>query len=71
MRFTPVMFVLIGYTELLSPSCNGMMYLPPMVLLVMIGVLAVLRSESRLLPALIALYHAFAVFSQSKKLPLI
>ncbi|HJJ31447.1 MAG TPA: hypothetical protein O0X97_04285 [Methanocorpusculum sp.] len=104
MRFTPVMFLLIGITLILTVYASGMMILGCAVLFIIIGLFAILRKESRILPgimliifgcsgfisiiaggllpsvpwlsvilngipALIAFYLAFAVYSQ-KKLPL-
>lgn len=99
MRFTPIMFILMGFLSILicqDPSIQ--VYIAAGVMFIVLGLFAVFRKESRILPAimliiygvscffagsgvlsgvlnlipaLIAVYLAFAVFSQSKNLKLI
>ncbi|HJJ48515.1 MAG TPA: hypothetical protein O0X39_05975 [Methanocorpusculum sp.] len=103
MRFTPVMFLLTALTLILSVYAEGLMVVGCGILFIVLGLFAVLRNESRVLPgimyiifggtafisviaggllpsvpwlsvilngipALIAIYLAFAVYSQ-RKLP--
>jgi len=105
MRFTPVMFLLMGVTSLLGIFASGWMFIGIGILWILIGLFAILRKEKRilpgimlviygctgffsayasgtvlsapvvsiilnLLPCLIAIYISFAVYSQSKKIPL-
>ena len=104
MKFTPFMFIIMGIPALLGSQVAAVEMLYPFALMIIfIGVMAVLRSDARVLPAimfilsgtsillfiilgsshiaplqgllniiqaLIAVYLAFAVFNQNKKLPL-
>ncbi|MDO5844320.1 MAG: hypothetical protein Q4Q53_04135, partial [Methanocorpusculum sp.] len=103
MRFTPVMFIIMGFVTITATNLgNQYVYVPLGIALIILGIIALLRTESRILPAvmlvvygftfetfslglgdipilqgvlnlipcLIAVYLAFAVFSQSKKLKL-
>lgn len=100
MRFTPVMFMLMGFMMLLMPYIQFKMTWIAGLGFILIALFAFLRTESRILPAImllvqgvvfvlmtfcsvpvlfavldfaaavIAVYIAFAVFSQSKRLPL-
>lgn len=102
MRFTPVMFIVAGFLVMLGGFVTGALMYPIGIIMIILGLFAVLRKESRILPAimliiygvtylisanaglaslpmvsailnlvvsLIAIYLAFAVFSQ-RKLPL-
>ena len=101
MRFTPVMFLLLALVNFLVLFSSGPMFIGTCILMIIIGIFAMLRKESRILPGimliiygctdlftafaggnmpvvsvilngipcLIAIYLAFAVYSQ-KKLPL-
>ncbi|HJJ39440.1 MAG TPA: hypothetical protein O0X42_04805, partial [Methanocorpusculum sp.] len=103
MRFTPVMFLLAALIGILSMYSSGAMFIGLGILMIVVGLFAMLRKESRILPgimliiygctwffsayvagtsisapvvsillngipALIAIYLAFAVYSQ-RKLP--
>lgn len=100
MRFTSIMFIILGCMIYAGSILESEMCVPIGIILIVLGLLAVLRTESRILPGLmliiygfsyilpafigeikspafllinlisglIAVYLAFAVFSQSKKL---
>jgi len=52
MRFTPVMFLLTGITLLISCYSTGLMAIGLGILIVIIGIFAMLRKESRFLPGI-------------------
>ncbi|MDV0441127.1 hypothetical protein McpAg1_03060 [Methanocorpusculaceae archaeon Ag1] len=104
MKFTPIMFFLLGLFFALGSQTSAIEMLVPIgVMVIFVGIFLALRSDARILPAImivlsgscvllfsffgtagnpvflcslniiqlvIAVYLAFAVFSQSKKLPL-
>jgi len=57
MRFTPVMFLMMGLTSLLSLYCSGGMFVGIMILYVVIGLFAMLRKESRILPGIMLIVY--------------
>ncbi|HJJ35726.1 MAG TPA: hypothetical protein O0X27_00975 [Methanocorpusculum sp.] len=52
MRFTPVMFLLMGVTDILCLYCSGPMFIGTGILFLCIGLFAMLRKESRILPGI-------------------
>ena len=62
MRFTPVMFILIGTEEMISALCSGPVVYAIGVLLVVTGLFAMLRKESRILPGLMLIIYGASYF---------
>ena len=62
MRFTPAMFLLIGLTELLAMYSTGVMFIGIGILLIIIGVFAMLRKESRILPGIMLIVFGCTSF---------
>lgn len=64
MRFTPIMFLLFGLTSLLCVYAQGLMFIGIGILFIVIGLFAMLRKESRILPGImIVVYGCTAFFS--------
>ena len=59
MRFTPVLFIGISFALWLDCICTGYFYYVAIFVLLIIGVLAVLRKYSRLLPSLLTIFCSF------------
>lgn len=59
MRFTPIMFLLIGITLLLSCYSTGIMAIGIGILIVIVGIFAMLRKESRILPGIMLAVFGF------------
>ncbi|HJJ31826.1 MAG TPA: hypothetical protein O0X97_06230 [Methanocorpusculum sp.] len=62
MRFTPVMFLLMGITAILGIFVSGYMYIGLGILYLVIGLFAILRKESRILPGIMLLFAAAVYF---------
>lgn len=62
MRFTPVMFILMGVSEMLVPFSTGMMGYALGALIIITGLFAILRTESRILPALMLITYGITFF---------
>jgi len=64
MRFTPIMFLLFGITQLLSVYSSGIMFIGTGILYIVIGLFAMLRKESRILPGIMMIvYGSTALFA--------
>lgn len=62
MRFTPVMFILMGCAEMIASISAGTMLYAMGVLLAAAGLFAILRKESRILPGLLLIIYAASYF---------
>jgi len=62
MRFTPIMFLLIGLVSILSMYSSGAMFIGTAILYIVIGLFAMLRKESRILPALMLIIYGCGDF---------
>jgi len=62
MRFTPIMFLLFGITSILSIYSSGMMYIGIGILWIIIGLFAMLRKESRILPGIMVIVYGCTAF---------
>jgi len=64
MRFTPVMFLLLGLVNILVIYSGGAMYFGIGILWLVLGLFCILRKESRILPGLmLIIYACTALFS--------
>ena len=62
MRFTPVMFILVGIAEMLSWFSSGAMMYALGAVVVITGIFAMLRKESRILPGLMLIIYGASFF---------
>jgi len=62
MRFTPIMFLLFGITSILSIYSSGMMFIGIGILVIIIGLFAMLRKESRILPGIMMIVYGCTMF---------
>jgi len=62
MRFTPIMFMLVGLVGILSMYSNGAMFIGLGILMIIIGLFAMLRKESRILPGLMLMIYGCTWF---------
>ncbi|HJJ38638.1 MAG TPA: hypothetical protein O0X42_00740 [Methanocorpusculum sp.] len=62
MRFTPVMFLLIGLTNILVMYSTGTMFIGTGILMIIIGLFAMLRKESRILPGIMLIVYGCTDF---------
>ncbi|MDO5847607.1 MAG: hypothetical protein Q4Q20_04850 [Methanocorpusculum sp.] len=62
MRFTPAMFLMTGISTLLAMYSGGAMFIGIGILFILIGVFAVLRKESRILPGIMLIVYACTCF---------
>jgi len=62
MRFTPVMFLLIGLLLIFTVYCEGYMIVGAGILFIMVGLFAMLRKESRILPGIMLFIFGFSGF---------
>ncbi|MDO5847848.1 MAG: hypothetical protein Q4Q20_06125 [Methanocorpusculum sp.] len=62
MRFTPVMFLLFGLTIILAIYSTGTMCIGTGILMIIIGVFAMLRKESRILPGIMLVVYGCTYF---------
>ncbi len=62
MRFTPVMFILIGVSEMTASFASGTMMYATGALLIITGLFAIFRKESRLLPGLMLIFYGVTGF---------
>lgn len=62
MRFTPVMFLLMGHSELLAMFSSGTMFIGLGILVIIIGVFAMLKKESRILPGIMLVVYGCTYF---------
>jgi len=62
MRFTPVMFLLIGILLILTVYCEGYMIVGAGLLFIMVGIFAMLRKESRIIPGIMLIVFGFSGF---------
>ena len=63
MRFTPAMFLLLGLTNLLAMySSPGVMFIGAAILFIIIGIFAMLRKESRILPGIMLVLYGCTFF---------
>lgn len=60
MRFTPVMFILIGTAEILASFSSGAMMYALGILIIITGLFALSRTESRILPGLMFLIYGIS-----------
>ncbi|HJJ36860.1 MAG TPA: hypothetical protein O0X27_06780 [Methanocorpusculum sp.] len=62
MRFTPVMFMLVGLIGILSMYSSGAMFIGLGILMIVIGLFAMLRKESRILPGIMLIVYGCTWF---------
>ncbi|HJJ31761.1 MAG TPA: hypothetical protein O0X97_05905 [Methanocorpusculum sp.] len=62
MRFTPVMFLLLGLTGILAMYSTGSMFIGLGILYIVIGLFAMLRKESRILPGIMLIIYGCTGF---------
>jgi len=62
MRFTPIMFLLLGLTNILSIYSTGYMWIGIGILFIIIGLFAMLRKESRILPGIMLIVYGCTCF---------
>jgi len=62
MRFTPIMFLLMGVTGILSIYSTGYMFIGIGILWIVIGLIAMLRKESRILPGIMLIVYGCTMF---------
>jgi len=62
MRFTPVMFLLIALIGILSMYSSGAMFIGLGILMIIVGLFAILRKESRILPGLMLIIYGCTWF---------
>jgi len=62
MRFTPIMFLLIGISNILAMYSTGAMFIGIGILFIVIGLFAMLRKESRILPGIMLIVYACTAF---------
>ena len=62
MRFTPAMFLLMGLADLLAMNSTGAMFIGCGILFIIIGVFAMLRKESRILPGIMLVVYGCTYF---------
>lgn len=62
MRFTPVMFLLLGLTTMLGLFSAGAMFIGIGILFLIIGLFSMLRKESRILPGIMLILHGVVYF---------
>ncbi|HJJ39168.1 MAG TPA: hypothetical protein O0X42_03425 [Methanocorpusculum sp.] len=62
MRFTPAMFLLIGLTNILAMYSSGAMFIGIGILFIVIGLFAMLRKESRILPGIMLIVYGCTDF---------
>ena len=65
MRFTPVLFIGIAFAFWLDIMSTGYFYFIAIFVLLLIGVIAVLRKYSRLLPSLLTIFYSFTLMTGS------
>ena len=58
MRFTPVMFMILALTEFLGLSLSGSLFIGLAIGLIILGLFAMLRKESRILPGIMIIIYA-------------
>ena len=62
MRFTPIMFLLIGLTNIIIVYSTGYMFIGIGILFIAIGLFAMLRKESRILPGIMLIFYGCTDF---------
>ncbi len=62
MRFTPVMFILMGFLQIIGVMVSGPLYAVIGAMFIVLGLFAVLRTESRILPALMLIIYGCTYF---------
>jgi len=62
MRFTPIMFLLIGLTNIITMYCSGTMFIGIGILWFVLGLFAMLRKESRILPGIMMIIYGCSWF---------
>ena len=62
MRFTPAMFLLIALADLLTMFSTGSMFIGTGILFIIIGLFAMLRKESRILPGIMLIVYGCTHF---------
>ncbi len=62
MRFTPVMFILLGFIGCIGQFMTGPLFYIAGVMFIVIGLFAVLRTESRILPAIMLIIYGCVFF---------
>jgi len=62
MRFTPIMFLLVGLIGILSMYSTGAMFIGLGILMIVVGLFAMLRKESRILPGLMLIIYGCTWF---------
>ena len=62
MRFTPVMFILMGSAEMIASFSTGPMMYAMGALVIVTGLFAILRKESRILPGLMLIFYGVTYF---------
>jgi len=62
MRFTPIMFMLIGLSNIIAMYSTGNMWIGIGIIFVVIGLFAMLRKESRILPGIMVIVYGCTAF---------
>jgi len=62
MRFTPIMFLLMGLISILSIYSSGAMFVGIGILFIIVGLFAMLRKESRILPGIMLIVYGCSCF---------
>ncbi|HJJ36128.1 MAG TPA: hypothetical protein O0X27_03000 [Methanocorpusculum sp.] len=62
MRFTPIMFMLVGLIGILSMYSSGAMFIGLGILMIVLGLFAMLRKESRILPGIMLIVYGCTWF---------
>jgi len=62
MRFTPIMFLLMGLIMILTSYSTGLMIIGCGIMFIIIGLFAILRTESRILPGLMLIFGGSTTF---------
>ncbi len=62
MRFTPVMFILTGFLAVISVYVSGPLYYVVGAMFIVLGLFAILRKESRILPAVMLIIYGCTYF---------
>ncbi|HJJ48516.1 MAG TPA: hypothetical protein O0X39_05980 [Methanocorpusculum sp.] len=62
MRFTPVMFLLVALIGILSMYSSGAMFIGLGILMIVVGLFAMLRKESRILPGIMLIIYGCTWF---------
>ncbi len=62
MRFTPIMFILMGFLTLISQLLTGPLFYVVGAMFIVLGLFALLRNESRILPGIMLILYGVTYF---------